>query len=82
MKKTILTIEGCSAISYLINTVLSKDYAVTSVKNSVAAIQHLQLDLQKDLIILDIPDKNSDNYALLEHISTSSVLGKIPTMGH
>ena len=80
MKKAILTIEGCNAISYLINTVLGKDYSVTSVKNPAAAMQHLQADLQKDLIIVDIPDKNSDNYALLEHISSSSLFGKIPTV--
>ncbi len=80
MKKAILTIEDSNALSYLITTVLSKDYSVTSVKNCAAAMQHLQIDFQKDLIILDIPDKNSDNFALLEHMASSSVFSNIKTV--
>jgi len=78
--KKILTIEDCNAISYLINSVLSKEYAVTSVETCVDAIQHLHNDHKKDLIILDIPDSTSDNFQLLEHMATSSVFGKIPTV--
>jgi CheY-like chemotaxis protein len=80
MKKAILTIEDCNALSYLITSVLSKDYAVTSVETCVDAIRHLHGDYKKDLIILDISDSASDNFELLEHMSTSSVLGKIPTV--
>ena len=80
MKKAILTIEDCNALSYLINSVLSKDYSVTSVESCVDAMEQLHIDHKKDLIILDIPDSASDNLELLEHMSTSSVLGKIPTV--
>lgn len=79
MKKAILTIEDCNALSYLITSVLSKDYAVTSVETCVDAMQHLHSH-HKDLIILDIADSASDNFELLQHMSTSSVLGKIPTV--
>jgi PleD family two-component response regulator len=78
-KKAILTIEGCNAMSYLMDTVLGKDFAVTSVKNCSDAIDHLQSD-QKDLIILDISDSNSENFELLEHMSTSAVLKNIRTV--
>ena len=80
MKKAILTVEDSNALSYLISTVLSKDYAITAVKDCSAAMRHLQNDFQKDLIILDIPDNNSDNFALLEHISTSSVFSNVKTV--
>ena len=75
-----MTIEDCNALSYLINSVLSKDYAVTSVESCFDALEQLHIDHKKDLIILDIPDSASDNFELLEHMSTSSVLGNIPTV--
>ena len=80
MKKAILTIEDCNAISYVINSVLSKEFSVTSVGCCVEAMEHLHTTNKKDLIILDISDSSSDNFELLEHLSTSSVLRKIPTV--
>ncbi|MBS1761404.1 MAG: response regulator [Bacteroidetes bacterium] len=80
MKKEILTIEDCSAISYVISSVLKKDYTVTSVGNSVEAFAQMQTASDKDLIILNIPDSNSDNMKLLKHMSSSEVFNKIPTV--
>ena len=80
VKNAILTIEGSNAISYLMNTVLGKDYTVTSVKTCTDAISNLQSDLNKDLIIMDISDSGSDNYELLEHIYSSSILKDIRTI--
>ncbi len=80
VKNAILTIDGCNSISYLMNSVLGKKYAVTSVKSYTDAIGHLQNDLNKDLIILDIEDSDSDNYQLLEHIYSSSILKDIRTI--
>lgn len=79
-RNTILTIEGSNGISYLMSTVLGKDYAVTSVKTFSDAVSHLQTDLNKDIIILDIADSNSDNYELLEHINSSAILKNIRTI--
>lgn len=62
------------------NSVLGKKYAVTSVNTCTDAIGHLQTDLNKDLIILDIEDSESDNYQLLEHIHSSSILKDIRTI--
>lgn len=72
-----MIIEECNAINYLISTVLKKDFSVTSVSNSTDAMQQLRTDLEKDLIILDISGTDSDNFELLEHISTSCVLNNI-----
>ncbi|RZK01442.1 MAG: response regulator [Flavobacterium sp.] len=79
MKKNILTVENCNALSYVITSVLGKDYAVTNVENPVDAAECLYGNEKKDLIILDI-DQDSDNLELLKHINSSSVLGKIPTV--
>ena len=64
-------------MNFLISTVLKKDFNITSAKNGIDAMQHLQSDLNRDLIILNISDVDSDNFQLLEHISTSSVLKDI-----
>lgn len=80
VKKEILTIESSSAIGYLISTVLKKEYSVTRTSSCNEALKQLQANSNKDLIILDIPDSNSENYELLKHISTSSVLSSIRTV--
>ena len=80
VKKTIMTIGNSNALSYLMNTVLKKDFTVTSVKNYTDALSHLRTDLNKDLIILDIPDTDSDNFELLEHMNSSAVLKNIRTV--
>ncbi len=79
-KKEILTIEDCNALSYLINTVLGKDFAVTSVSCCTDAMNQLQAGLNKDVIIMDIPNSDSDNYELLEHIHSSSIFKNIRTV--
>ncbi len=56
---------------------MKKDFSVTSAKNSTDAIEQLRTDLEKDLIILDISSTDSENFELLEHISTSCVLNNI-----
>ncbi|MFT3980379.1 MAG: response regulator [Ferruginibacter sp.] len=72
-----MVIEECNAINYLISNVLKKDFNVTSAFNSADAMHKLRTDLEKDLIIMDISSTDSDNFELLEHISSSSVLSNI-----
>lgn len=78
MKKSILTIENSNALSYVINSVLD-EYSVTNVASTADAVAHLHNENINDLIILDI-DKDAKNIDLLEHISSSSILGSIPTV--
>lgn len=81
LKKAILTVEDSKALRFVIKTIFSKDYSVTSVPSCNAAVQKLHAHTNKhDLIILDIPDTDSDNFKLLEHIATSSYLSNIPTV--
>jgi two-component system chemotaxis response regulator CheY len=78
MKKTILTLEDSQALNFVLNTVLEKDYEVASVNNYTEAFDYLQSSLSNDLMIINIPDTDSDNFQFLEHISTSYMFRNIP----
>ena len=80
MKRSILTIDGNNAMSYLMNTVLGKDFSVTSFHNCKDAINHLQSDFSNEVVILDIADASSENMDLLEHFNTSAVFKNIKTV--
>lgn len=75
-----MTIGNSNAMSYLMTTVLGKDFSVTSVNSYKDALSHLRVDLNKDVIILDIPDTDSDNFELLEHMNSSSLFNNIRTV--
>lgn len=72
-----MIIEDCKAINYLISTILKKDFNITSVKNTADAMSQLQSDIHRDLIILNIPRLESENFEFLEYMSTSGVLNDI-----
>ena len=77
MNKKVIIIEDCKAINYLISTILKKDFNITSVKNTADAMSQLQSDIHRDLIILNIPRLESENFEFLEYMSTSGVLNDI-----
>lgn len=72
-----MVIEESNAVNYLISNVLKKDFNVTSAYSSADAMQQLRNDLEKDIIIMNISSAESDNFELLEHISSSAVLNDI-----
>ena len=78
MKKSVLTIESNRALQYLVATVLKTKYLVSSVQNSRHAMQLFSSGYEADLIIIDIPNKNTENFELLDHIVTSSVFKDVP----
>ena len=78
-KKAILTVEENKPMRYLLTTVLA-EYNVTSAPSCNDALRQLNTEIEHDLIILDIPDAQSDNFKLLEHLSTSSYMKNIPTV--
>lgn len=72
-----MVIEESNAVNYLISNVLKKDFNVSSAYSSADAMQQLRNDLEKDIIIMNISSADSDNFELLEHISSSAVLNDI-----
>lgn len=72
-----MIVEDCNAINYLISTILRKDYSITSVSNCADAMQHLHSESDNVVLILNISDSDSENFELLQHMSTSCVLNNI-----
>ena len=70
----------CYALNYLINTVLSNDFDVLCAESCAVAIKNLHSNLNIKAIIIDIPDVSAENYALLEHVNSSSILSNINTV--
>lgn len=80
MKRSILTIEDSKPLRYLLSTVLNNKYAVKTVGTGYEAMQLFTTDYRADLIIINISSLQSDNFELLEHFSTSSILKDIPVI--
>lgn len=73
-------IEENKALSFLIETVLEKHYQTVAVTDSNFAIQQLVSGESFDLMIVSIDAESSGNFQLLHHVSTSSVLNKMPVV--
>jgi CheY-like chemotaxis protein len=80
MKRSILTIESSRALQYLITTILNTKYSVRSVQNSRHAMQLFSSGFEADLLILDIPGAETENFELMEHIATSSIFKDLPVI--
>jgi len=78
MKRSILTVESSKALQYLITTILNTKYSVNSVQNSRLAMQLFSSGYEADLLILDIPGAETENFELMEHIASSSVFKNTP----
>ncbi len=79
-QKVILIVGDCYALNYLIDTVLSNDFNVLCADSCAEAIKYLHSNLNIKAIILDIPDVTAENYSLLEHVHSSSILSNIKTV--
>jgi DNA-binding NtrC family response regulator len=68
LKKSILTIQDSKALNYLFATIFEKEFNVFFVNNYFEAFRHLQLKvIDVHLIIVNIPDENSDNFKTYVH---------------
>src|SRR5829696_5873105 len=80
MKMKVLLVDQNKAISFLIETLLEKQYEVYPVQDSYFAISELASNKSFDLISLSIDSKHDENFQLLQHLKTSSLLRKIPVL--
>ena len=80
MKRKVLLVDQNKAISFLIETLLEKQYEVCPVQDSYFAINELASNKSFDLIIVSVDSKQDDNFQLLQHLKTSSLLRKIPVL--
>ncbi|CAN5660232.1 N/A [soil metagenome] len=80
MTKKILLVEENQAISFLIETILEKKYTTRKVADSFFAMKELLSNRLFDLILISIDSSESDNFHLLKHIHSSSLLNNIPVI--
>jgi len=80
MKKCILTIEDSRALNYVFATIFKPEFNVFATNNSFEAFQYLRSGQSADLIIINIPNDQSDNFRFLAHFSSSSLFYSIPTV--
>ena len=80
MKKSILTIEDSKALKYVLATIFKKDFDVFLANSYSEAFHYLRTKQFVDLIIINVPNEESDNFRFLAHLSSSSLFYHIPTV--
>ena len=78
MRKQILVIDDSKAIRFLLQTVLNKNYTVTTVPDGCSAMHWLSKKNFPDLIIADPQLPDMENWELIQQLSTNGVYGSIP----
>ena len=79
-KKNVLAVEECSAMNFILDSVLKNDFTLTAVDNCTHALHALKSNNSQDLIILNVENGQSENFKFLEHLSSSAVLKEIKTI--
>lgn len=79
MAKTILIVSGSTAMNYLLQTVLKKEYEIISVSDVFQATQHLRKNKSIKTILIDLDFQMQHGWELIEHIK-SSRLFKLPVI--
>ncbi|MBL7752785.1 MAG: response regulator [Chitinophagaceae bacterium] len=77
MKRKVLIIEKSEAISFLLRTVLQKQYRIVSDRNCISGMASLQMGAT-DAIILSVDDIQDINYDFLRHVRSSYLFLSIP----
>lgn len=80
MRKSILIIEDSKALSYVLTTIFKNDFDVYAANNYAEAFGFLRSKQMADLIIMNVPNDESENFMLLAHLSSSSLFSDIPTV--
>lgn len=73
MKRKILLVDQNKAISFLIETLLEKQFEICPVKDSYFAVRELGSN-NFDLIIISVDSKFDENFQLLHHLKSSTML--------
>lgn len=71
MAKTILIVSGSTAMNYLLQTVLKKEYEIISVSDVFQAMQHLRKNKLIKTILIDLDFQMQHGWELIEHIKSS-----------
>ena len=80
MKQTILIINDSKAIRFLLQTILSKKYNVTSFPDACTTMQWLLRKNIPQLIIADPQLPDCENWELISNLHNSGLYGNIPVI--
>ena len=80
MKMNVLLVDQNEAISFLIKTLLEKDFDTCHVNDGYFAVKAFASNKLFDLVIISIDSLDDDNFQLLQHIKSSSLLSDIPLL--
>lgn len=78
MKKHILAIDDSKAMRYLLQTVLAKNYQVTTAPDGCSAMYWLSKRNLPDLIIVDVQLPDMHDWELIEQLTSSGLYQDIP----
>ncbi|MEO6915508.1 MAG: response regulator [Chitinophagaceae bacterium] len=78
MNKQILVIDDSKAIRYLLQTVLGKNYKVTTASDAASAMFWLTKKNLPGLIIADPQLPDTTDWEMIQYLSTSGLYGNIP----
>jgi CheY-like chemotaxis protein len=73
MSQTLLSVSGNKAINYLLKTTLSDKYTFVSTDSIYSAVSELKTNDNIALIIADIDSPESEDFAFIHHLKTSSL---------
>lgn len=80
MKKTLLVVNENRPMRFLLETIFHRKYRVTCVPNAFSAISELNRDTSIEAVIVDIDFFPKESWGLIQHISSSNLLGSIPVI--
>ncbi len=80
MRKSILIIEDSKPLSYVLTTVFKNNFDVFAARNYAEAFFHLRSNKATELVIMNIPNDQSENCMFLAHLSSSNLFYDIPVV--
>ena len=78
MKRTILAVDGSKAIRFLLQNVFERKYKVVTASDAASAMYWLSRNELPDAIIADPQLPDTENWELLEHLTSSGLYSDIP----
>jgi CheY-like chemotaxis protein len=71
MSKSILSINGNTAMNYLLQTLLSKEYEFVAASDAFHGVHYLKTNRKITALIIDLDFQPQQSWDLIEHIKTS-----------
>ena len=73
MSKSILSVSGSKAMSYLLQTILVKEYRFVPANDAFQGMHHLKTNKTISALVVDLDFQPQQNWELIEHIKSSKL---------